>query len=143
MTNRTPERGTMRTGVGLVVLGTVLGMAVLGAAWTGDGSPSRSRAIAFSAAVCGLAALGGWIVARWPVRTPGMAVAGGLAAVALRLALPLAALGWLQTYGRDLRTVGADRLLLIFYLALLATDVALHMMVTTRTGRRRGENVAN
>lgn len=143
MTNSPPERGAMRTLLGLLALGTVLGIAVLAATWVSDGSPSGRRAIAFSASVCGVAAVGGWIVARWPMRTPGMAVASGLAAVGLRLALPLAALAWLQTNGRHLRSVGADRLLLLFYLALLATDVALHMMGGTRSRRSRGENVAN
>lgn len=143
MTRRPPAAGLPWTICGILVLATVLGVAVLGAMWVGDGSPSRSRAIAFSAGVCGLGALGGWIAARWPKRTPGMAVAGGLAAVALRLLLPLAALSWLQTEGRALRSAGADGLLLVFYLALLATDIVLHMMGAWRTGRSRGENVVN
>lgn len=143
MTNRPPAAGTLWTIYGILALGAVLCVAVLAALWLGDGSPSRSRAIAFSAIVSGVAALSGWIAARWPKRTPGMAVAGGLAAVALRLALPLAALGWLQTSGHHLRAVGADGLLVVFYLSLLATDVVLHMMISVRTGRSRGENGAN
>jgi hypothetical protein len=113
---------------GAVVLLGILGVAVLITLSTGDGTPSLYRAVAFTATVCGAAALTGWLVSRWPCRSPATAVAASLAAVLVRLAVPLAALAWLQTGGVNLRAAGADRLLAVFYLALLASDIVLNIM---------------
>lgn len=129
-------------GGGLTLGAVAVGVALLALA-AGDGSPSWRRAVAFSGVVCGSAALTGWGAARWPHSTPAMTVAGGLAAVVLRIMPPLAALGWLTTAGGDLRAAGADRLLVVFYLALLASDIALHIMERGRGGSPGGGNAAN
>jgi hypothetical protein len=65
-------------------------------------------------------------------------VAGGLAAAGFRLFLPLAALVWLQGGGAGLRAAGAGGLIVGFYLALLATDIFLHIMGSSRDRRRSG-----
>jgi hypothetical protein len=131
------------TAVGTAVLAGVLGGAAGLALLVGGGRPRWSEAVGFAAAVCLVGALGGWIVARWPTTKPAIGVAKGLGAVTLRIFLPLAALGWLQTGGRGVREAGADRLLLIFYLALLATDILLHI-IGGRFGRGiGGKNAAN
>ncbi len=120
------ERGW--TIVGAAVLAAVLAGAAGLVMATGGDAPRRREAVACAAAICLVGSLGGWLIARWPSTTPSMGVTKGLAAVALRIFLPLAGLGWLQAGGRDLREAGADRFLLVFYLALLATDVLLHMI---------------
>lgn len=123
---------------GVVLLG-ILSVAVLVAIAAGDGTPSRHRAVAFTAMICGAAALTGWIVSRWPCRSPATAVAASLAAVLVRLALPLATLAWLQTGGQALRAAGAEQLLAGFYLALLASDIVLNI---TWRGKRVGSRDA-
>jgi hypothetical protein len=126
---------TTRIGAG-VLLGVLTAMVLVALA-TGDGSPSFHRAVAFTAAVCGAAALTGWLVSRWPCRSPANVVAASLAAVFIRLAAPLAALGWLQRGGETLRAAGADRLLVSFYLALLATDIVLNIAYREKRGGSR------
>lgn len=118
-------RGTLRwTVFGAAVLVAVL--VTLVAAWaSGNAGPERRQAIAFAAAVCGPGAIGAWLLARWPVRTPAGAVSIGLGAVALRLLVPLSALAWLQAAAPRLREAGAGGMVLTLYLALLATDLAL------------------
>jgi hypothetical protein len=137
----TALRRTTRRGA--VVLLGVLTAAVLVALAAGDGSPSFHRAVAFTTAVCGGAALAGWIVSRWACRSPATAVAASLAAVLVRLAAPLAALGWLQSGGETLRVAGADRLLVSFYLALLATDIVLNIMWRQKPGGFRDAKRSN
>jgi hypothetical protein len=129
--------------VGAVVLLGILLAAVLVALAVGDGTPSFHRAVAFTAAVCGGAALAGWIVSRWPCRSPATAVAAGLAAILVRLAAPLAALAWLQSGGETLRAAGADRLLVSFYLALLATDIVLNIACREKRGGSRHATRSN
>jgi hypothetical protein len=120
--------------VGSAVLAAVLLGAVALAVAAGGKSPRFLEAVACAATVCLAGGIGGWVVARWPTRNPSLAVAKGLGAVSLRIFLPLLALGWLQTpAGRGLRDAGADRLLLVFYLATLATDILLHIMGARRT----------
>ena len=53
--------------------------------------------------------------------------------------LPLVAMGWLQTAGGWLREAGADRFVMVFYLALLATDILLHIMGDRELRRIRGK----
>jgi hypothetical protein len=110
---------------------------------TGGKEPRLGEAVGFAAAVCLFGAFGGWIVARWPVRNPAIAVAKGLGAVTLRIFLPLVALGWLQSGGGWLRAAGADRFLLFFYLALLATDIVLHIIGSRNSPGSSGEKMAN
>ena len=113
---------------GTAVLAGVLAVAAGLACMAGASRPRWNEAVFFAATVCFCGAVGGWIVARWPTTKPAIGVAKGLGAVTLRIFLPLAALGWLQSGRNGLRDAGADSLLLIFYLALLATDILLHIM---------------
>ncbi|MFM8803192.1 MAG: hypothetical protein ACKOK8_04690, partial [Planctomycetia bacterium] len=119
-----PQRpaGIGWTILGAAILGAVLAGAVGLAAATANETPRVGEAIAFAAAVCLAGSVGGWIVARWPTRNPALAVAQGLGAVALRIFLPLAALGWLQTGGNALGAAGAGPVGLFFYLALRGPD---------------------
>ena len=125
---------------GTAVLVTVLAGAAGLALASGGGNPRVGEAIAFAATICLAGGVGGWVVARWPTRNPALGVAKGLAAVAMRIFLPLAALGWLQAGGGGLREAGAGRFVLIFYLALLATDIVLHIMGARELRGIRGKN---
>jgi hypothetical protein len=111
----------------------MLSAATLFALALGDGTSSFRRAVAITAVVCGAGSGVGWMISRLPCRNPATAVAASLAAVFLRLAIPLAALAWLQTEGHALREAGADRLLAGFYLLLLATDIVLNIMWSKKT----------
>lgn len=106
---------------------------------SGNAAPRLAEAVAFAATVCLVGGVGGWIVARWPTDKPALGVAKGLGAVGLRIFLPLAALGWLQGAGSGLREAGGDRFLLVFYLAILATDILLHIIGGSRLGGNRRE----
>lgn len=142
MTQRTAIMGT--TAAGSVVLLAVLGIAVATALGWADGDPRRTQATMLAAATSGCGALSGWLLARWARgQQPATAVATGLGATLLRLAPPLAALAWLSTPGNPLREVGAAGLLLVFYLALLAADVALNIMVGGHPQKKPGATGAN
>jgi hypothetical protein len=145
--DRVPE-DKRRTELGWTLCGTAALAVVLAgvsslAIATGGKEPRLGEAVGFAAAVCLFGAFGGWIVARWPARNPAIAVAKGLGAVTLRIFLPLVALGWLQSGGGWLRAAGADRFLLFFYLALLATDIVLHIIGSRNSLGSRGEKMAN
>ncbi|MDA1041118.1 MAG: hypothetical protein O3A37_12640 [Planctomycetota bacterium] len=129
--------------IGTSVLLAVLAAAVVIALATGDGTPSSRRAVAFTAAVCGVGAVTGWLISRWPCRNPATAVAAGLTAVCFRIATPLVALAWLQTGGQALRAAGANLLLVGFYLALLATDVVLNVLWAEKRAASRGATLPN
>lgn len=134
-----------RLGLGWTLFGTAVLAAVLAgtsglAIATRGKTPRAGEAIAFAATICLAGGIGGWVVARWPTVNPALGVAKGLGAVTLRIFLPLAALGWLQTGGSGLREAGADRFVLIFYLALLATDILLHIMGDRELRGIRGKN---
>ncbi len=122
-------RGTM---AGVIVLVAVIAAAVIVAVFAGGQSPRRIEAVGFAAVVCGVAALGGWVVSRSFQSNPAVAVAGALGGIAVRILPPLAALGWLNSAGRDLLAAGAGGLLVAFYLALLATDILLHIMMAPK-----------
>jgi hypothetical protein len=108
----------------LVVVATIATVALV----VRDRDPGRLQAIAITAGICLAGSLGGWIVGRLAFTDPGQAVAVGLAAVCLRFFPALAALAWLQSAGVRLREHGAAKWLLVFYLAVLATDILLHMI---------------
>jgi len=124
--------------MGAAVLLAAQGVAVAIALAVGNGRPRWAEAVAFAAGICLMGALGGWLIARKPAKNPALAVAGGLAAAGFRLFLPLAALVWLQGGGAGLRAAGAGGLIVGFYLALLATDIFLHIMGSGRDRRRSG-----
>ena len=126
--------------LGTAVLAAVLAGAAGLAIVAGGETPRTSEAVAFAATICLAGGVGGWIIARWPTSNPASGVAKGLGAVTLRIFLPLVAMGWLQAGGGWLRKAGADRFVLIFYLALLATDILLHIMRDCELRRIRGKN---
>jgi len=133
------------SGLGWTLFGTAVLAAVLAGATglaiaAGGKTPRTGEAIAFAATICLAGGVGSWVVARWPTVNPALGVAKGLGAVTLRIFLPLAALGWLQTGGSGLREAGADRFVLFFYLALLATDILLHIMGDRELRGIRGKN---
>ena len=131
------------TGVGVAVLAGVLAAGAALAIAGGGEKPGWGGAVAFAAGVSLIGSVGGWLLARWPTANPASGVAKALGAVTLRMFLPLAALAWLQTEGRELRAAGADRLLLIFYLALLATDIVLHIIGSRNLAGISGKKTVN
>jgi hypothetical protein len=142
----TPRRWRSKpvsTGAGVAVLGAVLATGVAVAIAAGGDKPGWGAAVAFAAGVSLIGSVGGWLLAGWPTANPASGVAKALGAVAVRMFMPLIALGWLQTEGRELRGAGADRLLLIFYLALLATDILLHIMGGRNPRGFGGKNAVN
>jgi hypothetical protein len=125
------------TGPGLAVAALVLTAAVGTAAgavlWSGR--PGAVRALV----IAGLTCLPGFLIGRALVggapADPGRALTGALVAIALRTLFPLAVLAWLTT-GPTAPAgptdapppVDAAATLVAFYLALLATDVLLHVI---------------
>ena len=128
---------------GAAMLLAVQAAAAAAALAVGNGRPRWAEAVAFAAGICLVGSIGGWLLARKPARDPALAVAGGLAAAALRLFLPLAALVWLQGRGAGLRDAGAGGMLVVFYLTLLATDILLHIMGRGRDRARGGQTSEN
>lgn len=124
-----------QTLVGAAVLVSVLAAAAAMALFIGAGRPRWTEAVAVAAAVCLVSSLGGWLAARRKPADPALAVAGVLAASALRILVPLGALAWLSAAATPLRDAGADGLIVAFYLPLLATTLVLHMMVETPSRR--------
>ncbi|MDA1202316.1 MAG: hypothetical protein O3C39_11595 [Planctomycetota bacterium] len=124
-----------KTAAGLAVLLAVLALAI-GTAWAvGEQSPARWQAIMVAAAAAGSGAAAGWLVTRWSQgRTAATAVAGGLGSTLVRLAPPLAALGWIATSEGSAKEAGAAGLVVIFYVVLLAATLPLIMM----DGRKPG-----
>lgn len=121
-------RRLLWTVVGALVLVAVLALALSVSLATGGRQPARLKAIGSVAGICLAGSLAAWFVARSAPADPARAVAAGLGAVVLRLFPPLATLGWLQSAAPEFRDHGAAEWLLIFYLALLATDILLHIM---------------
>jgi hypothetical protein len=135
---RTRERVSTLGGAACLVATALLmagGWILAGAA----DSPGERAAMAFAALVCLAGSLVGWLLARWPVFSPSRRVAQGLAGMAVRLFVPLFALGWLQVAAPGLRKAGAGEWLLIFYLALLAVDIFLNIIGGTERRKNTGE----
>jgi hypothetical protein len=130
----TTARGHRRwTLTGAAILVAVLAACVALGLASGDGRPGRTLAIGFAASVSLVGSLGGWLAGRASPADPARGVALGLAAVGLRIFPALAGLAWLRSAGARLREAGAAEWLLVFYLALLATDILLHI-IGSRTG---------
>lgn len=123
---------------GTAALSAVLAVAATIAWATGDGGPGRAKAIGVAAGISLAGSLGGWLAGRCRPAEPARAVSLGLAALGLRIFPALAGLVWIRSAGGELADAGAAEWLLIFYLALLATDVLLHIM-----GSGRGAAVEN
>ncbi|GEM_PF-6835821 len=114
-------------------------LAVSAAAWVRvHGRPEEARAVAFAAAVCLLGTVASWMAMRPRAGSAAGLVVGPLVATALRLFPALAALGWLQTRGNELRAAGAGEWLVVFYLAMLAAEIARTMMSGRGTLRPPG-----
>jgi hypothetical protein len=128
--SRTPDHAPPRSGRlgGSLILLAVLTAAAVTALTVGPRGPRRMEAVAFAAAVAGLGGVAGWLASRRTASTPAVALGAGLAATVLRLAPPLAGLAWLSAGGGELRREGADSLLVVFYLALLATAIFLDII---------------
>lgn len=130
-----PADGRRRRIAGAVVLGLVMaGLATVATvAWAGE-DPDRRLAVGVAGSVCGIASLAGWWVARLGADDPALAVSRSLGGIVIRLMPPLALLGWLTEspwsppVADRLREAGAGGLLVAFYLAMLATDILLHIM---------------
>lgn len=150
MTDDPPARcrDRSRSLVGAAILvataAVTAGAACIGGSMDTPGAPA---AVGFAAAVCLAGSLGGWILARWPAAIPSRRVSQGLAGSAVRLFLPLFALGWIETSSPRLRDAGAAKWLLIFYLVLLAVDIFLTIIggdfAGKNTGQSTGKNSAN
>ncbi len=112
--------------------------AAIATAWAvGEPSPARWQAIILAAVASGSGAAAGWLVARWSQgRTAATAVAGGLGSTLVRLAPPLAALGWITTSEGAMQAAGAAGLVVAFYLVLLAATLPLIIM----DGRKPGQD---
>ena len=121
-------RALARPAVGAAVLLAVLAACSVAALAAGGGRPLWTEAVGFAAAVALAGSQAAWLLGRLPIRDPAAAVSGGLGGVAVRIRPPLAALVWLRERAPALAAAGADRLLLVFYLALLATDVLLNII---------------
>lgn len=123
-TGRTPLLGCVAL---LVTAGFLSGCGLI----FGPDRPGWRGAVAFAAAVSLPGALTAWILTHLPQRTAALAVATPLAAVALRIMPPLAALAWLASRPN---ATDAAPILVVFYLALLAVDISLHIMVARDRG---------
>lgn len=131
MMEETADHDTTTLGslAGCGILAAVLTVAAALALWGGESErPERVRAVAFAAAVAGSGSILGWFATRRAAPSPAAAVGGTLAGTLLRLGPPLAGLAWLGAAGGDLLRGGADRLLVIFYLVLLATTIFLDII---------------
>jgi hypothetical protein len=118
---------TGKTVAGAVAMTVVLAAAAGLALWQGGDDPARRQAV-------GLGGLGGWLVGRWSRGRPAaVAVAGSLGATLVRLTPSLAALVWVATTRGPVRAAGAATLVVVFYLAVLATEV-LATMILSRKG---------
>lgn len=129
---------------GAAILVATVSAGAAAALLTGAGQkPGGATAVGFAAGVSLAGALGGWFVVRWPVSIPSRRVAQGLAGTAVRLFVPLFALGWLQAAAPGLRAAGAGEWLVIFYFALLAADIFLTMIGAGQIGKNAGSTPEN
>jgi len=153
-TDRRPPRRERGQGAVGSVAGSVLGICLLllvaaavatVALWAGGDRPGWGSAVGRAAAACLPGSLAAWLITRRPAAEPGHALVASLAAITLRTLPPLAVLAWLTTARHPAApseldgppAADAAGVLVAFYLALLATDVLLHIMVS-RAGCRRG-----
>jgi|GEM_PF-1245463 len=128
------------TGRGVLLLGGVLAIAVVVALMLDRDHPAWRNAVILAAAITGISSVGGWLASRGRPTNPGGGVARALAGTALRMLLPLAALGWLTASGGPLLEAGCAGLIVAFYLPLLATTILLHMMGEVRHHETSGQD---
>jgi hypothetical protein len=131
----TPGSGGLTPFGFAALLATAAATAAIATAWCSD-RPGWPQSVGFAVAICLPGSLLAWAVARMPSADPARAVAASLAAILLRLVPPLVGLAWLSTEPRTTSTSERGGLLVVFYLALLATDIVLHMMGNRLRSRR-------
>lgn len=127
----------LATGIaGLVA--TFSGSVAAAALWIGD-RPGFLVALCFAMLFTLPSCLAGWLIAQPGGGRAVGSVARPLTAVVVRILPPLAALGLLTTErASPLRAAGAGAMIVGFYLAMLATDILLHIMMgRSHTVRRR------
>lgn len=129
MRSSDPDR-FRRTVTGVAgLLATFGGAVAVAALWIGD-RPGFPAALGFAILFTLPSCIAGWLLAQQKVSGAAKAVAGPLAAVAVRILPPLAALGLLTTErAAPLKAAGAGPMIVGFYLAMLATDILLHIML--------------
>lgn len=137
---RPATRDPAWTAIGAATLVAVVAGGVTAALAVGDRGPDRVRAILFAGLVCLVAGLGGWFAGRLRPSSPARVVAAALAAVGIRFFPALLAVAWLQSAAGGLAGHGAGEWLLVFYLAVLATDILLHIMGARRDRGTAPEN---
>jgi hypothetical protein len=108
-----------------------------GLAWLiGPDDPGRRQALVFAATTCLVGNVAAWAISLWPAGTTAGRAVLPLAAMGLRLAPALVALGWLQASGARLRAAGAGELLVACYLAALGADVVRIIIGGRNSGPR-------
>lgn len=125
------------------LLATFGGSVAAAALWIGD-RPGFPAALGFAILFTLPSCVAGWILAQPRARGAARSVARPLTAVAVRILPPLAALGLLTgEQAGPLRNAGAGPMIVGFYLAMLATDILLHIMMgRSHTSRRRSPAVS-
>jgi len=136
------SRTTRWKGLGALAAPTIV-LAAAAVAWGLDhDAPDRRRAIVFAAGTCLIGGLAAWLVGLRPARSAAERVSTAVATTTLRLLPALAGLAWLQAGGAEIRAAGGGELLLVFYLAALAADLARIIMMGGRGGRSPGADRA-
>jgi len=97
------------------------------------GRPGGDAAIGLACAATMPGFLLGWFVSRRPFSTAAMGAATGLAAILIRVVVPLAAIGWASIRPPSAATVAPAGYVLGAYLSLLATDIGLHLALRRET----------
>lgn len=111
------------------LLATFSGSVAAAAFWIGD-RPGFLVALGFAMLFTLPSCLVGWLIAQPGGGRAAGSVARPLTAVAVRILPPLAALGLLTAErAAPLRAAGAGPMIVGFYLAMLATDILLHIMM--------------
>lgn len=125
---------------GLAATVAAIALAAALALLIGPDDSNRRQALVFAAATCLVGHIGAWAISLWPAGTTAGRAVLPLAAMGLRLAPALVALGWLQASGAKLRAAGAGELLVVFYLTALGADLARIIIGGRNSGPRpRGD----
>lgn len=137
MTARRPHATLYRGLFSLLISQILVAAGILLLRQPGGVPPAlRTKAVAAISGIVVTAACCGWWLSwatnRLAATSPATAVAGGLAASLIRLAVPLTLLGWLQTdLAGELLSVQLQgfltETLITSYLVLLLVDILLHI----------------
>jgi hypothetical protein len=147
---RLVRRSGKVTIAGAVLLVGVAGAVALTQTWCTADRPGGRRAVMLGVAATLPGFLLGWVAARQPFSSAATGAANALAAMLVRLAVPLVAIGWLSRQPRDVAAVAPADHVLGAYLALLAADIGLHVVLRREAAPAppvprvtRGEGVAD